>query len=59
MSKLVTFEATVVHETERAVLVLSAETAHQAWVPKSVVEVYPEDDTVTMPENMAVEKELI
>ena len=56
--KLVTFEATVVHETEKAVK-LQGPVGDTQWVPKSVVEVYEEDGTVTMPESMAIEKGLI
>lgn len=56
--KLVTFEATVVHQTDAAVLLESAETGKQEWAPKSVAEVY-DDGTVTMPESMAIEKGLI
>lgn len=57
MTKLVTFEATVVHETEKAVK-LQGPVGKPEWVPKSVAEVY-DDGTVTLPESMAIEKGLI
>lgn len=59
MRKLTTFEAAVKHETEMAVLIESAETGNEDWVPKSVIEVYEDDGKVTMPEDMAIEKGLI
>ena len=58
MTKLVTIDVTLVHQTDLAVLVESAETGRQGWVPKSVIELY-EDGTATLPETMAAEKELI
>ena len=58
MTKLVTIEVTKIHETDKAVLVESAETGRQGWVPKSVIELY-EYGTATLPEAMAAEKGLI
>ncbi len=55
-SNLVDIDATLVHETDRAVLLDTGSV--RAWVPKSAVE-NNGDGTWTLPEAMAVEKELV
>ncbi len=55
-SNLVDIDATLVHETDRAVLLDTG--SARAWVPKSVVEDNG-DGTWTLPEPMAVEKGLV
>ncbi len=56
-SNIVDIEATLVHETEKAVL-LDAGGDKPVWVPKSVIE-DNEDGTWSLPEEVALEKGLI
>lgn len=54
-SDLVDIEAKLVHQTEKAYLLKVGD--REAWVPKSQVEDNG-DGTFTMPEELAVEKEI-
>ncbi len=47
----------VVHETEKAVL-LSID-GKEVWLPRSVIELDTDSKVVTLPEQMALNKELI
>lgn len=47
----------VVHETDKAVLLLID--GKKVWLPLSAVELDRDDKTVTLPEALAFEKELI
>lgn len=53
---LVDIEARLKHDTEKAYLLITPK--GEVWVPKSQVE-NNEDGTFTMPEWLAIEKELI
>lgn len=53
--KLVDIECQILHETEKAFLVLTDR--GKAWLPKSQVEI--EDGVATLPEWLAQDKELI
>ena len=55
---LVDIKAKIKHETERAWL-LETEDGKTGWVPKSVVEYDLNDGVFTMPEELAIEKELV
>ena len=55
-SKLINIAATKRHETEAAYLIHDG--TREVWLPKSQVEQNP-DGTFTMPEWLAIEKELI
>lgn len=52
--------ATVVHETEKAVL-FRTDSGKEVWLPKSQIEVdrSGKHPVVTLPEDLAIEKELI
>jgi RNase P/RNase MRP subunit p29 len=55
-SDLIDIAGEIVHETERAVLFFDG--TRKVWLPKAAVEI-GDDGTVTMPERLALEKELI
>jgi hypothetical protein len=55
-TKLVDIEVEIRYSTERAIMVWDGE--REVWLPKSQVEINT-DGTVTMPEWLAKEKELI
>jgi hypothetical protein len=59
MPRLIDMELEVRHVTERGVLVSDGE--KEVWLPLSQVEINKETETtvVTMPEWLAIEKELI
>lgn len=56
--KLVTIDAVIQHQTEKAYLLDFGGNKGPAWVPKSVTEDH-EDGTFTLPENMAIDKGMI
>ncbi len=64
-SKLVDIEVELVHETDMAWLVRNIEDDPEAydpvWIPKSRGELSINDDTLTLtiPESLAIEKELV
>lgn len=47
----------IVHETEKAYLIDFG--GKKVWLPKSMIEVDIDTMTVTMPENLAIEKEIV
>jgi len=55
--ELIDVEVRVLYETERAFRVTDG--AKEVWLPKSRVEMSEDHTTVTLPEWLAVEKELI
>jgi hypothetical protein len=57
-SDIVDIACVIIHETERAWLIDAGTDAH-VWIPKSIGEYDPTDNTMTMPEWMAHEKGLI
>ena len=63
--ELADVDGVLVNYTPKAWLVLSDQTNRQAWVPRSVGEVDPENAkrggkvTLTLPMHMAIEKELV
>lgn len=61
---IIDLEGIIKHETEKAILFVSADTGKEAWIPKSVVEIDEYDltsraATIQIPESMALDKELI
>ncbi len=56
--KVIDVEVLIIKQTEKAVLVKSADTLKQQWLPLSQVEVH-NDGTITLPEWLAIEKELV
>jgi hypothetical protein len=62
--KLHDLECTLVHETEKAVLV-TVDGVHKAWLPKSAIEIFyggPLNQNrvvVTAPEALLIDKELV
>ena len=61
MAKIHDLECTLVHQTEKAVLV-TVDGKHKAWLPKSLIEieVVKDDEVViTAPEALLVDKELL
>ncbi len=56
-NELVDIIAILLHETERAFLIVIDEGDRRIWLPKSLVEY--DDGTFTMPEWLAMEKGLI
>jgi hypothetical protein len=47
----------IVHETEKAYLINFG--GKEVWLPKSMIEVDIDTMTVTMPERLAIEKEIV
>jgi hypothetical protein len=47
----------IVHETEKAYLISFG--GKEVWLPKSMIEVDVDTMTVTMPERLAIEKEIV
>ena len=64
MSRLVDVPVTLVHQTEKAILIRLDDDETKVWLAKSQVE-FSENDprpgvtTVTLPENLALEKGMI
>jgi len=65
-SELVDLQVEILHETELAILVRTdaLENGGKVWLPKSAIEIYRGDPipgacTITLPEKLAIEKELI
>ena len=61
-SELVDIEVTLQHQTEKAWLVRSCDTAKEAWVPKSVGEMEPDKGLyyiLTVPTDWAIDKGLV
>ena len=56
-SDLIEIACTFIHQTARAVLIHDG--ARRVWLPLSAVEIDREAGTVTLPESLALEKELI
>lgn len=56
-SNLVDIACLIEKETEKAYLIDDG--VNQAWVPKSMVEYDNDEKVMTMPESLAIEKELI
>lgn len=57
MPKLIDITGQILSETERAYFFTDGE--KKVWLPKSQVEWDEEDNTITMPEWLAIEKELV
>jgi hypothetical protein len=57
-SDIIDIACVIIHETERAWLI-DAGTDDNVWIPKSIGEHDPTDDTIAMPEWLAIEKGLI
>ena len=55
--RMTTIDVSVIHETELAYLI-QGPVGEPAWIPKSQIEVY-DDGTATLPERVAIEKEVI
>lgn len=58
-STLIDLEVVLVRETEKAWLVRGLDSGREAWIPKSQAELDLEEDVLTLPEALAIEKELV
>jgi hypothetical protein len=63
-SNLVDLTVEIVHETAAAVLVHDGDQTKAVWLPKSAVEIERDEPrpglaTITLPENLAIEKGLV
>lgn len=56
-SDLIEIACTFIHQTDGAVLIHDG--ARRVWLPKSAIEIDRAAGTVTLPESLALEKELI
>lgn len=56
---LVDLEVILLHETEAARLFKFDADKDPVWIPKSQHEWYPEEDLISLPESVAVEKGMI
>lgn len=57
---IIDLEGVIHHQTERAVLFsIDGERDHATWLPRSQIEIHDDDGVISLPERLAIEKELV